>query len=66
MNQSLIFFPIRKYLEGYALKMQEKGFEDGRAYMDWFENGKTIKKQVRVWLNIKWKTDKASKTGIST
>jgi len=30
------------------------------------ENGKTIKKQVRVWLNIKWKTDKASKTGIST
>ena len=46
--------------------MKEKGFEDGRAYMDWFENGKTIKKQVRVWLNIKWKTDKASKTGIST
>jgi len=35
-------------------KMKEKGYEDGRVFTDWFENGITTKKQIRAWLGLKW------------
>ena len=35
-------------------KMKEKGIEQGRPFMNWFENDKEIKKQVRAWEGIKW------------
>jgi len=38
-----------------AKSMKKKGIDGGKGYIDWYENDKTTKKQVRVWLGIKWK-----------
>lgn len=35
--------------------MKEKGIEQGKFYMDWYENEQSIKKQVRGWMGIKFK-----------
>lgn len=35
--------------------MKEKGIEQERPYVEWWENDKPIKRQVRVWKGIKWK-----------
>jgi len=34
-------------------KMKEKGYEDGKKYVEWLYDGKGG--QLRVWLGIKWK-----------
>ena len=36
-------------------KMTDKGVKQDRPYMEWYENDKSIKKQVRAWMGIKWK-----------
>jgi len=38
--------------------MVEKGFENTKEYIDWWDNGRFTKKQVRVWKGIKQKTTK--------
>lgn len=35
-------------------RMKKMGFEDGREYVDWYENGKLTKKRARCWLGIKF------------
>ncbi|HUW43831.1 MAG TPA: hypothetical protein VMV95_02645, partial [Bacillota bacterium] len=35
--------------------MKEKGIEQEKPYVEWWENDKPIKRQVRVWRGIKWK-----------
>lgn len=35
--------------------MKERGIEQGKFYIDWFENDQSIKKQVRGWMGIKFK-----------
>ena len=45
-----------------AKRMKEKNVEDGRVYVDFWEDEQFKKKQIRAWLGIKWigdnKTDK--------
>jgi putative DNA primase/helicase len=36
-------------------KMKEKGIEKGMPYIEWWENEKQIKRQVKSWMGIKWK-----------
>ncbi len=36
-------------------KMREKGIEEDRVYVDWWENDIQTKKQIRAWVGIKWK-----------
>ena len=36
-------------------QMVEKGFENTKGYMDWWENGNCSRKQVRIWKGIKEK-----------
>jgi putative DNA primase/helicase len=36
-------------------KMKDKGIFEGRSWREWYESDSLIKKQVRVWNNIKWK-----------
>ena len=35
--------------------MKEKGIEQGKPYLEWWENDKQIKRQVRAWMGIKWR-----------
>jgi len=39
-------------------RMKEKGVEDGRVYVDWYDSDTYVKKQVRAWIGIKWKKDR--------
>ncbi len=36
-------------------KMREKGIEEDRVYVDWWENDIQTRKQIRAWVGIKWK-----------
>jgi len=46
-----------------AKRMKEKNVDDGRIYVDFWENEQFKKKQIRAWLGIKWKGDnKTDKT----
>ena len=38
-----------------GLAMKKLDIESDRDYMDWEENGKLTRKQVRVWRGLKWK-----------
>lgn len=46
----------RRGMTSHAINkwMKSHGFEDGRDYIDWWENGKLIKKLARVWYGIKY------------
>ena len=49
--------------------LREHGIEDGRVYVEWWENDVQTRKQVRAWMGIQWlanKTDKTKKTGVLT
>ena len=35
--------------------MKSHGFEDGRGYIDWYENDKIIKKRARIWMGVTFK-----------
>lgn len=42
--------------ESIGKKMKQKGYEDGRVNVEWWENDIKINKQVRAWLGVKWKS----------
>ena len=55
LNEWLIENRHRKMADKTIVKkMREKGVEDGRVYVDWYEGDNKTKKQVRAWLGIKW------------
>ena len=39
-------------------RMKERGFDDGKSYIDWYAGDQLSKKQARVWFGIKWKGEK--------
>jgi len=38
--------------------MKDNGYEGGKGYIDWFEDGTITRKQARVWFGIKLKIKK--------
>jgi hypothetical protein len=36
-------------------KMKEKGIEQARKHIEWWENDHSSQKLARVWLGLKWK-----------
>ena len=43
-------------------RMREKNIEDGRVYVDFWEQEKFVKKQIRAWIGVKFKGDKTDKS----
>lgn len=41
--------------QGINEKMSERRIEQGRPFMEWWENDKSIKRQVRAWMGVKWR-----------
>ncbi|KKL46476.1 hypothetical protein LCGC14_2345190, partial [marine sediment metagenome] len=41
-----------------AKRMREKNIEDGRVYVDFWEEEKFVKKQIRAWVGVKFKGEK--------
>lgn len=42
--------------------MEEHNIEDGRVYVDFWEDGYFKKKQIRAWIGIKWRKNRENKT----
>ena len=45
-----------------AKRMREKSTEDGRVYVDFWEDEQFKKKQIRAWIGIKWLGDSKNKS----
>lgn len=59
LNHWLILNRHRKMSDKTISKnMREKGVEDGRVYVEWWENDRQTKKQVRAWIGVNWLQDR--------